>query len=127
MSKRTRKNGRGRKAPDFSRETERQHSPLKQALEYASRGWPVVPMHNAIKNGCTCHKGLDCSNPGKHPATTHGVKDATTRRSRIKKWWSDMPNANVGIAPGKDAGIVVLDIDPRNCGLDTLKARKSVV
>jgi P4 family phage/plasmid primase-like protien len=58
---------------------------------------------------------------GKHPATPHGVKDATTKRKLIKKWWSDMPNANVGVATGKDAGIVVLDIDPRNGGLDTLK------
>jgi putative DNA primase/helicase len=125
MSKQPRPSSRGPKAPGVSAKSTGQTPGwlklLKRALKYASRGWPVVPMHTATKDSCTCHKGSRCSNPGKHPATPHGVKDATTERKLIKKWWSNMPTANVGVATGKDAGLVVLDIDPRNGGLDTLK------
>jgi putative DNA primase/helicase len=121
MTKKAKKHGRGRVAPDLSVQTSKPPELLKRALKYASRGWPVVPMHTVTKDGCTCHKGSRCTKPGKHPATAHGVKDATTERKPIKNWWSDMPNANVGVAAGKDAGLVILDIDPRNGGLDTLK------
>jgi putative DNA primase/helicase len=121
MTKKAKKIGRGRTAPDFSLKIKKRPKLLQRALKYASDGWPVVPMHTITNGHCTCHKGSHCTNPGKHPATPHGVKDATTKRKKIRQWWSDMPNANVGVATGKNAGLVVLDIDPRNDGLDTLK------
>jgi P4 family phage/plasmid primase-like protien len=52
--------------------------------------------------------------------TAHGVKDATTDRKQIRAWWRESPNANIGIATGREAGILVLDIDPRNDGKETL-------
>ena len=45
MSKQAKKNGRGRTAPDLSGKTSKPPKLLKRALKYASRGWPVVPMH----------------------------------------------------------------------------------
>ena len=45
----------------------------------------------------------------KVPATTHGVKDATTDEATIREWWAKTPNANIGFATGD--GIVVVDID----------------
>ena len=53
--------------------------------------------------------------------TEHGLTDATTDLSIIKGWFSKWPKANVGIATGQKAGIVVLDIDPRNDGTESLK------
>jgi putative DNA primase/helicase len=79
----------------------------------------------AVKDGkCSCPKGNACERAGKHPITQHGVKDATTSRNRIKRWWKASPNANIGIAAGSWSGIIVLDIDPRNRGNKSLKRRK---
>jgi putative DNA primase/helicase len=88
-----------------------------RALKYAKRGLRVVPMHTVKDGRCTCPKGKACKRPGKHPMTKHGVNDATTDRDQIKAW----SNANIGIAPGRKSGILVLDIDPRNGGTKTFK------
>ena len=58
--------------------------------------------------------------PGKHPLTTNGVKDATTVPEAIKGLWEGRPQANVGICTGRESGITVLDVDPRNGGSDSL-------
>jgi hypothetical protein len=103
-----------------------QRTPLALALAYAERGWPVIPVHRAQKRGaelvCSCSKGANCprSNAGKHPRTRHGIKDATIDLETIRAWWARWPGANVGIATGAVSGLVVLDIDPRNGGDDTL-------
>jgi hypothetical protein len=41
----------------------------------------------------------------------HGCKDATTDHEQIAAWWRRWPLANVGLAPGNEAGFWVLDID----------------
>jgi hypothetical protein len=75
-------------------------SKLDAALSYASWGWHVLPL---IPND-------------KRPASAHGVHDATTDANKIRAWWAQNPNYNVGIAAGEKSGIVVFDIDPRNGG-----------
>jgi len=74
------------------------------ALSYARRGWPVLP----IRAG------------SKEPATAHGVKDATTDEATICRWWATWPRANLGVATGSVSGLVVLDVDPRNGGDESL-------
>ncbi|HIW95181.1 MAG TPA: bifunctional DNA primase/polymerase [Candidatus Corynebacterium gallistercoris] len=54
---------------------------------------------------------------GKRPLTRHGFKDFTTNPMQIRRWWSQHPTANIGARPPK--WTVVLDIDPRNGGLET--------
>jgi KaiC/GvpD/RAD55 family RecA-like ATPase len=93
---------------------------LKAALEYAERGWPVVPIHWPEGDKCSCGKA-DCQSPAKHPTTLHGLKDATTDKKIIKAWWQKWPKANVAILTGKVSGIMVLDIDPRNGGDASVK------
>lgn len=96
-------------------------TPLEAALAYARRGWRVLPLHGVTDRGaCTC-LWRDCTSPGKHPRTAHGVKDATTDEAQIRKWWETWPDANIGIACGRESGIVVLDIDPRNGGAKSLQ------
>lgn len=73
---------------------------LEAALAYASWGWHVLPV---VPNG-------------KVPATRHGVHDSTTDEAKIKHWWAENPDFNVGVATGEKSGIVVFDIDPRNGG-----------
>ena len=92
---------------------------LVAALTYARRGWPVFPIHSARDGQCSCGRP-DCPSIGKHPRTLHGLKDATTDELRIQEWWSQWPDANVGIVTGTRSGLVVLDIDRRNGGDDSL-------
>lgn len=89
------------------------------ALAYAARGWRVFPLHTAHDGQCSCGSAK-CSSPGKHPRTPRGFKDASTDALMIRRWWRDWPDANVGIATGGMAGIVVLDVDGPS-GARTLK------
>ena len=72
---------------------------VNSALDYAGRGWPVVPLHSWTGSCCTCGRA-DCSSPAKHPRTTHGLKDATDELSKVCSWWERWPHANVGLATG---------------------------
>jgi hypothetical protein len=67
---------------------------LRQALEYAARGWPVFP----------CQAGQ------KTPATAHGYRDATTDPEQITAWFAQGPRWNLAIATGAP-GPDVLDVD----------------
>jgi hypothetical protein len=89
-------------------------SPLHAALLYATRGWPVLPLHYPTDRGCSCRR-RGCASIGKHPRTRDGVYDATTDLDEIEQIWSRRPEANVGIATG---AIVVIDVD----GADGLSA-----
>jgi Bifunctional DNA primase/polymerase, N-terminal/Primase C terminal 1 (PriCT-1) len=116
-------------------------SHLEAALQYAQRGWPVFPCHwpYFLKDGtpgCSCRKH-DCTNIGKHPRTTYGLLEATTDEAEISAWWTQWPEANIGVATGattgqvgrtKDGrdlahpgnGALALDVDPRHAGDITL-------
>jgi hypothetical protein len=65
---------------------------LSAALRYAELGYRVFP----------------CAPSGKAPLTEHGFHDATTDQEEIERWWTQHPNANIGIPA---AGLVVIDID----------------
>ena len=70
---------------------------LDAALAYADAAWPVFPLR-----------------PGeKTPAGGHGFKDATVDPDQIRRWWEQIPDANIGIATGA-AGLVVIDIDAKS-------------
>jgi len=94
--------------------------PLKVALDYASHGWAIVPLWWPRGGRCTCAEGSDCGSPGKHPLTEHGVNDASSSRDDILQWFKRWPHANIGIATGALSGVVVLDVDPRNAGDESL-------
>src|SRR5690606_14124825 len=79
---------------------------LVGALGYTKRNWPVLP----------------CAERDKPPITAHGHKDATTDRAKLIAQWKARPNANVAIVTGSRSGLVVLDVDPRNGGDESLRA-----
>src|SRR5687767_11602324 len=81
---------------------------LKAALAYASRGWPVLPLHSPQDGQCSCRK-QNCQNIGKHPWLPNGLKGASADPNTIRSWWLRWPTANVGIITGKESGFVVLD------------------
>jgi hypothetical protein len=73
------------------------------ALDYALRGWPVLPLR------------------GKVPRTAHGLKDASADLDVINNWWRRWPRANVGLRTG--VAFDVLDIDNIDA-LDLLESRR---
>jgi hypothetical protein len=91
------------------------------ALRYAALGWAVVPMHSPVNGACSCHDAA-CKSPAKHPRTMHGVHDASTDPEVIDRWFRMWPGSNIGIATGKVSGLIILDVDPRNGGGDSLAA-----
>jgi len=93
---------------------------LKAALAYAQRGWLVVPLHNPTQGKCSCRK-RDCSSPGKHPRTEHGLKDGSKETRQIEQWLTRWPAANIGILTGQSSGLVVVDVDGED-GKASLKA-----
>jgi putative DNA primase/helicase len=95
-------------------------TPMEWALFYAQIGWSVFPVHSIKNSSCTCKKA-DCTKSGKHPRTTHGFNDATNNIEQIKIWWTRWPDANIGVATGKKSGIVVLDIDKKTQGFESIK------
>ena len=72
-----------------------QNDLLQAALDYAARGWAVLPL-----------KPRD-----KVPLTPNGSRDATTDTEVLRGWWARWPTANVGIATGGAASPWVLDLD----------------
>ena len=82
----------------------------ERAVQYAQKGFAVVPMHT-VKNGkCSCSKGAKCPSPGKHPWNSNGVNGASTSKAQIRKWWNDHPEANVGLACGSKSNVLALDV-----------------
>lgn len=98
---------------------------LDAALTYARHDWPVVPLHTpTVRKPCDCRKD-DCTSPGKHPRLMHGLKEASTDEDTIRRWWSQWPNANVGICTGFGSAphwgpLAVLDIDDHHGGGESL-------
>ena len=94
---------------------------LIAGLAYIQRlNWPVFPCHSVRENGvCTCGD-LECGNPGKHPRTDHGFKEATLDEGKIQEWWYRWPDANIGIPTGGASGFDVLDVDVATGGEESM-------
>lgn len=58
---------------------------------------------------------------GKTPAIKNWRNEATTDINKLKAWWAEFPNANIGLIT--DA-LLVIDVDKRNGGLDTMEELK---
>jgi len=104
--------------PQPARPAEPVSAQLQAALDYAARGWLVIPLHTPTARGCSCGKA-DCASVGKHPRCKNGLKDATTNPAAIRQWWKQWPDANIGIATGPESNLLVLDVDGKQ-GEDSL-------
>ena len=102
------------------------------AMDLASRGIGIHPLVFTLPDGsCSCGSKPDadgklfipgtkdkCS-PGKHPASAHGVHDATSEAAKIKAWFKNEPRMNYGVAAGN--GLAIIDLDKKN-GKDGYKS-----
>jgi len=83
-----------------------QEARLVQAIQYARRGWHVLPCgHN------------------KRPTTANGFYDATTDEEQIVRWWEEDPRRLIGIRTGKESGFWAIDVDMKN-GKDGIQSLK---
>jgi putative DNA primase/helicase len=72
---------------------------LEAALAYAKKGLPVFPCK------------LD-----KSPLTPNGFKNATQDANQIREWWTQWPDASIGVRMGTASGWLAIDVDPKNGG-----------
>ncbi|HJT94429.1 MAG TPA: bifunctional DNA primase/polymerase, partial [Mycobacterium sp.] len=73
---------------------------LEAAVQYAKWGWPVFPIMAW----------------GKKPAISkeqggNGFKDATTDTDRVRRWWEQHPDHNIGIATGHLFEVIDVDTE----------------
>jgi hypothetical protein len=94
---------------------------MTSPVDYIARGWQIFPCHSIERGRCTCRLGLECHDPGKHPRTQHGFKDATTDPIMIGAWMDQWPNANWALRTGPETGFTVIDIDPRHGGYQSFE------
>jgi len=82
---------------------------LSAALSYAKKGYPVFPI---------------LANQKAPPLIKEWQKQATTDTERITEWWTQWPDANIGI---HCVGLTVIDIDGKdNPWLTNLKSTEHV-
>ena len=98
----------------------------KAAFDCLSWGCAVFPLHYPVARGgalaCSCGN-RECRNPAKHPYASHaprGLRDATTDLRQVERWWVAGVPYNISIRTGEASGIVVIDVDPRHRGNETL-------
>jgi len=85
------------------------------ALEYAKRGWRVIPLHHVREYGespvCSCIRRHECLAIAKHPRISGWRHVGTTDQKLISLWWKAWPLANVGVLMGGEARLITIDID----------------
>ena len=79
----------------------------RAALDYLRRGWSVIPMRKRDKR----------------PAIPwQDFQTACAGEREVRDWFRRWPDDNVGIVTGAVSGLVVLDVDPRHGGHESLRA-----
>lgn len=67
----------------------------RSALVLAASGIPVFP----------------CAAGGKRPVVAGGFQAASAEADLVRRWWTAMPTANIGMPTGAASGLVVVDVD----------------
>lgn len=77
------------------------------ALQYLRLGWSVIPMRRREKR----------------PAIPWQVfQTVLASEEEVRNWFRRWPEANLGVVTGAISGLVVLDVDPRHGGDESLRA-----
>ena len=84
-----------------------QNPTAKAAAAYLARGWSVLPLKRGDKRPLMQWEPLQHQRP-----------DAAT----VAQWFAHWPDANIGIVTGEISNLIVLDVDPKHGGDDSLAA-----
>jgi hypothetical protein len=83
---------------------------IRAALWFAERGFGVFTVWSTDPDGtCRCPARARCTQPGKHPVTAHGFRDATRDPERIRTLLSAGSQPNYGLVCPD--GVFALDVD----------------
>ena len=75
---------------------------IAAALEYLSKGWPVIPIRISENDG------LD-KKPYLQTWREYQTKLPTV--DEITTWWTRWPDAGIAVVTGKQSGMIVVDVD----------------
>lgn len=89
---------------------------LELAQHYVAQGWPVFPCRSHAEEHVDQATGEIITLGEKTPLTPNGFKGATRFPRIIERWWSDWPDAAVGLPTGEKTGFFALDIDNKPGG-----------
>jgi hypothetical protein len=88
---------------------------LAAALDYLARGWPALGLCPPDHVGVGKEHAAGCDHPGKRPLPDFGRwkewQDALPPAERVRGWWRNHPQMNVGVALGPLSGLVGIDPD----------------
>jgi putative DNA primase/helicase len=70
----------------------------QRTRDIIEQGYPVFP--------CVPNKKI--------PLTSRGFYDASADKEVIRQWWTQSPKANIGLATGSKADLLVIDVDVKN-------------
>ncbi len=90
-------------------------APLELAQHYTEQGWPVFPCRSHAEEHVDQHGEIIMLGE-KTPLTTNGFKAATRFARILDRWWTDWPDAAVGVPTGSPTGFFALDIDNKPGG-----------
>jgi hypothetical protein len=100
---------------------------LDAALGFAKRDLKLFPLHYIVDDHrqlrCSCGNAECGNNSGKHPyprLAPRGLFNATSDAAILTRWWGAGVPYNIGLRTGKASCIVVIDVDPRHSGDETL-------
>lgn len=85
--------------------THQQSAALIAALRYRARGWSVLPFRAGEK---------------RPQIAWERYQSAPAPEATIRSWFRRWPNANVGVVTGQVSNLIVIDIDPRHGGEQSL-------
>ena len=96
---------------------------LDEAMRYLARGWSVIPANWVREDGsCSCGNPSCGDNAGKHPKVLwNDYQERLPTEAEVQRWWRTWPRANIAIVTGKVSGIIVIDVDPRHGGDESMR------
>jgi len=83
-----------------------QSATSEAAQRYLARGWTVLPLRSREKRPLIAWEPLQHARPS---------------AADVADWFARWPDANIGVVTGEASHLVVVDVDPRHGGDDSLK------
>lgn len=95
------------------------------------RRWKLTPIHVIVNGRCSCSQPVcDESNWGKHPVLRGwtDVENMVRTEEDVTRWWGSggIPYS-IGLPTGEVNNVLILDVDPRNGGFESLKEFEKTV
>ena len=90
--------------------------------ELLALGFSIIPAHSVDDLGfCSC-RDSKCGSAGKHPRISWTAYQARkANETQVKAWAERWPDSNWCIVTGAVSGLIVIDIDPRHGGDESVR------